>query len=128
MNIKVLEINKYGNDETLISFSSPYGTAHGFWMEQSPKINKSYNVEFDISQTLVWGKDIKKAGIDEYKIWHQNDIIYICAMFHSFEDNCCLTIRLGKTLILVETEGDPIINSQFLTISLRKMNIYPYTL
>jgi len=97
-------------------------------MEQNPEINKSYYVEFDIPQTLIWGKDIKKAQFDEYKIWYENDNIYICAMFHSFEDNCCLTIKFGESLILVETEGDPIFNYKFLTICIKKMNIYPYTL
>ena len=128
MKVKVLEINEYGKDEILITFSSPYGSAHGFWMEQNPEINKSYSVEFDIPQTLVWGDDIKEAESDEYKIWCENDNIYIRAMFHSFEDNGCLTIRLGESLILAETKDAPIYNSKFLTIRCRKLNVYPYTL
>jgi len=97
-------------------------------MEQDPEKNKSYHVEFDIPQSLIWGKDIKKAESNEYKMWYEDDNIYICAMFHSFEDNCCLTIRLGESLILVETEGDPIEDSKYLTICFRKINIYPYSL
>lgn len=57
MNIKVLDINKYDKDEILITFSSPYGSAHGFWMERNPEINKSYNVEFDIPPCInfrIW--------------------------------------------------------------------------
>ncbi len=127
MKIQVLEINKYGNEETLITFSSPYGSAHGFWMERDPEINKSCDVEFDIPQTLVWGKDIKEAEFEECKIWHENDSIYIRAMLHAFEDNC-LTIRFGESLILVETEGYSFFHDEFLTISFRTMNIYPYTL
>ena len=127
MNIKVLEINKYDKDKILVKFSSPYGSAYGFWMERNPEINKSYHVEFDIPQTLVWGKDIKEAEFDECKMWCENDNIYICAMFDSFDDNC-LTIRFGESLILIDTEGDPNMNSKFLTICFRKMNIYPYTL
>ena len=128
MKIKVLEINEYGKDEILITFSSAHGSAHGFWMGRNPEINKSYDVEFDIPQTLVWGMDIKEAEYDECKIWCENDHINIRAMFHSFDDNGCLTMRLGESLILAETEGDPINNCKLLTIRFRKMNIYPYTL
>ncbi len=127
MKIKVLEINNYGNDDILITFSSPYGNARGFWKGQNLEKNKSYYVEFEITQTLAWGKGIKEAELEEYKIRYENDNIYICAMFHSFEDNC-LTIRFGETLILVETEGAPFFNCRFLTISFGMMNIYPYTL
>jgi len=127
MKIKVLEENKLGKDDVLVKFSSSYGSAHGFWMERTPEINKTYHVEFDIPQTLVWGKDIKIAESNECKIWYENDTVHFCAMFHSFEDNC-LTIRFGESLILVETEGDSIFNCLFITLCFRKMSIYPYTL
>jgi hypothetical protein len=127
MKIKVLEINKHGNDEILVTFSSPYGSAHGFWMEQNPEINKSYHVELDIPQTLFWEKDIKEAEFNECKIGGENDNIFICAMFDSFDDHC-LTIRFGESIILIDTEGDPNMNSKFLTICFRKINIYPYAL
>ena len=127
MKIKVLEINKYDEDDILVAFSSPYGSAHGFWMEQNPKIDKSYDVEFDIPQTLVWGKDIKEAESDDYKIWVENDNVYIYAQFDSFEEDC-LTIRFGEDIMLIDTEGDPNMTSKFLAICVSKMNIYPYKL
>lgn len=129
MEIKVFEINKQGKDEILIRFSSPYGSAHGYWMDQNPEINKSYHVEFDIPQVLVWGKDIKEAESDEYSVgYDENGNIFIRSMFHSYDESGCLTVRLGESLVLVETKGDPIANCKFLRICFSKMNIYPHTL
>ncbi len=127
MKIKVFEMNTSVQNKILITFSSPYGSAHGFWVERVPEISKSYDVEFDIPQTLVLGKDITKAELDEFRVWCVNDDNYICAEFHSFEDNY-LTVRFGKSLIFIETEGEPILNYKFLTTCFRKMNIYPYSL
>ena len=113
MKIKVLEINKLVKDEVLVKFSSPYGDAYGFSVDPNPKLNKTYDVELDISQHLVWGEDIKEAVFDEYKIWHENDHIFIITQFDSFEDGC-LAVRFGEDIILIDTEG--------LIIRLEKLN------
>jgi hypothetical protein len=124
MQVKIDKINEKETGEIYIEFSSLYGNSTGLWSGEKPILNKSYYVEVEVPQKLKWGIDIVKIDSSEYRIWNEQETVFINAQIDSVDDDNCLAIRLGDSIVLIETSGIPYAVGDFLEIVVSKIVLY----
>jgi hypothetical protein len=105
MRVKVMEaINQTQGCQ--VNFSTEYGNATALWSGNEPQINKEYFVELEVSGVLGWQKDInvseEKCGISL-----DSGTVHLVGLFESIEDDGYTVIRLGDSIISIETQGEP---------------------
>lgn len=128
MLINIIKSYQFESNRTLVEFSSLYGVAKGFWKGNIPEINQSYYVELDIPKVLIMGTDIIETECREYKVWTDQENIFLNVKLECHEDDGCLTVRLGESIILIETVGSSYPKDSFLRIQLNEISVYPYNL
>lgn len=128
MLVNIIKLCKFENNGTFVEFSSRYGVAKGLWKGNAPEVNQSYYVELDITKVLIWGTDIIETECMEYKVWTEKENIFLNVKIECHEDDGCLSVRLGESIILIETEDIPYLKDSFLRIQLNEISIYPYNM
>lgn len=122
MKIIIKEIINQTQDYS-ISFSTEYGNANALWNGNKPKINEEYLVEFEIPEILYWQKDIVPSE-DRYKIWTENNRFCLIGLFESIEDDGYTIIRLGDTIVPIETRGEPLVLGAFVKLTSNTLLLY----
>ena len=105
MRVKVMEaINQSKGCQ--VSFSTEFGIATALWNGNEPQINKEYFVELEVPGVLYWQKDIT---VSEAKcgILLESGTVHLVGLFESIEDDGYTVIRLGDSIISIETQGEP---------------------
>lgn len=128
MQVNIVKLHESSSEGIYIEFSSQYGVAKGLWKGSTPKISQSYFVEIDIPKILIWATDIIETDYEEYKMWSEQGNIFFNVRMERCEDDGCLTVRFGDSIILIETEGIPYPQGSFLKIETNRILIYPYDL
>lgn len=105
-----------------------YGNAKGVWKGNKPEVDRSYHVEFDTTKILTWGIDITKSACREYKLWSEQDTIFLNVKMEQYENVGLLTVRFGDSVFLIETEGIPYNKGSNLLIKLNEILLYPFDL
>jgi hypothetical protein len=122
MKIIINEVVKkaHGN---IINFSTEYGNASALWKGTEPQINKEYFVEFEIPDVLYWRKDIISAE-ENCLIATENDKLYLVGFFESIDDDGYTVIKLGDSIVSVETQGEPLALGSFVMLSTNNLLLY----
>lgn len=128
MEVNIIKLYDCNSEGIFVEFSSQYGAAKGLWKGSTPKVSQSYYVEIDIPKILIWGTDIIETNYREYKIWTEQDNVFLNVKMERCEDDGCLIVRLGESVILIEAKGISCSEGSFLKIQLDKILIYPYDL
>ena len=58
MQIHVTKLLSDSHEHVLVEFQSPYGIGRALWADGIPQLLKSYNVEYEIPEILVWDQTI----------------------------------------------------------------------
>jgi len=121
----VIKSYEKSNEEIKVEFSSKFGEGIASWQGVMPKEGISYDVELEIPNVLKWGKDIHRINSQLYSIQLLNNRVCFEGKLESFseEDGCC-AIRLGDSIILLETEGTPSEVQSFLRFETENVIIY----
>jgi hypothetical protein len=125
MQVTVKQLNRTNNGKVSVVCSANFGDIIGIWQGEEPDIGKNYYVEIDIPTKLVWGTDIVAVDSHEYRAWNEGDTNFMIAKKEVFDEDGCLTFRLGDHLTMVETVGEPISREGFYKIRLDSLLIYP---
>jgi hypothetical protein len=105
MKITINEVaNK--NDGCRVHFSTEYGRAVALWNGKEPEINKEYFVEIEVPGILFWQKDIVVTD-EPCIILSKNNLVHIVALLEFVEDEEYTVLRLGDSIISIETCGEP---------------------
>ncbi|KGR84257.1 hypothetical protein [Lysinibacillus odysseyi] len=104
----VIKSYEESNEEIKVAFSSNFGEGIALWQGAIPKEGNSYDVELEIPNLLKWDKDIQETKSHCYLIEILDNRVCFEGKLESFseEDSCCV-VRLGDSIILLETEGVP---------------------
>jgi hypothetical protein len=121
MKILVEDFNV--NNNTVV-FSSHYGKCIALWEGLAPNRNSYYDVELEIPEILVWGKDIKKAKVTSYNIMSKNGISYFVGKLESADEDGCSVVRIGDSIVLLETEGIPLEIGAYVSFNSKKATLY----
>jgi|KBSSwiStaDraftv2_1062776.scaffolds.fasta_scaffold4816633_1 hypothetical protein len=88
-----------------VAFSSDLGAAEAGWLGDLPEADRDYHVEIAINERLVWGTDIVATPPAPPCIAQGPAGITLDATLESIEDDGAATLRLGPSLVLIDTEG-----------------------
>lgn len=88
-----------------VAFSSDLGAAEVGWIGDLPEADRDYHVEIAINERLVWGTDIVATPPAPPRIAQGPAGITLDATLESIEDDGAATLRLGPSLVLIDTEG-----------------------
>lgn len=106
MKIKVERTSNDGN-ETLVDFSSNYGNSTSIWVGENPTPGRLYDVELEIDDDLVWGKNISTTTKGRTSIALEDGMFVVVGSVISLEEDGCLSIVVGDSVILLEVENAP---------------------
>ncbi len=88
-----------------VAFSSDLGAAEAGWLGDLPEAERDYHVEIAINDRLIWGTDIVATSPAPPRIAQGPAGITLDATLESLEDDGTGTLRLGPSLVLIDTEG-----------------------
>ena len=104
MQIHVIKMLSDVPTQALVEFQSPYGIGRAIWADGIPQLLKSYDVEFEIPETLVWDQTIVRHDEEVTAITYQENALHLYGQLESFQEDGTGCIRLGTSIILVEIE------------------------
>lgn len=90
-----------------IRFTSEYGSSCACWVGASPIIGEVYDVELEIDDALVWGENLSQAEADKHAIALEEDMFILTGTVISLEEDGCLSIALGESVVLLEVYNAP---------------------
>jgi hypothetical protein len=124
MKIQVKKVD-ISSEDIIINFTSEFGGAEAFWGTRPlPKANTEYDVEFDITDELVWGKDVKPSSDKKFSIIMKQDDIYITGILEKVYKSGLADFRLGKNLIQIELLGKNAPVGAYVTIQTTSLELY----
>lgn len=106
MKIKVEKVFDEG-DETCVEFSSEYGRSSALWGDDKPTSGSFYDVEFEIDDDLVWGESISTTTRHGATIAFEEGFFVIVGEVINLEEDGCLSISVGDSVILLDVENVP---------------------
>lgn len=112
------------NENTNVVFFSEFGEAKAFWEGEKPTVNNEYQVEIDIIDTLVWGKEILKTKINKPFIQQENDVTYISGFIDSIDDDGYVVLRLGDYIVPFIATGDAFQIGEYVTLSVKGITLF----
>lgn len=89
-----------------VNFSSEYGSATALWSGNEPQVNQEYCTEIEVPGVFYWQKNIAVTE-DECIILSEQNVVHIVALLESIEDDGYTVLRLGDSIISIETQGEP---------------------
>lgn len=124
MRVIINEIT-HMNLNVIVEFSSDHGSAIACWNGKVPNINKEYQVEVDIDNTLTWNKDILENK-DYSSVFRRNGTsIMISGDIDSIDDDGYTVLRIGDSIIPFLTTGTPFPVGTNVTLSTAKITLSP---
>ena len=104
-----IKIEKTSNDghETQVDFLSDYGKSAALWIGTPPTLGELYDVELKIDDDLVWGEGISKTTKGRASITLEEGMFVVVGSVISLEEDCCLSIAVGDSLILLNVKNAP---------------------
>jgi hypothetical protein len=107
MKVKIIRIIKEQDNSAQVTFWTASGSAQAEWVGTRPEVGGMYDAEVEVPESLVWGDGIRQVAAMEPGIATTDGTTIITGMLDSLEDDGVATVRLGDSLLLVETEGLP---------------------
>lgn len=122
MNIKVKKIIKSKN---IILFETSVGIGKGIWMSQVlPKLNNLYEVEFEITDDLVWEKNVFFASDNNEEIKIDSEYLCIQGKVERVEQDGLVIFRLGSSIIMLDNFTEPPPSGSFIRFKVRNPQLF----
>jgi hypothetical protein len=108
-----------------IEFSSDYGHAIANWDGELPLSNREYYVEIGIIGKYVFNQNIIPSTTPTYGLTMHDDTLVMNCRIEETEEGVT-TVRLGESIILLETGGQAFYIGTFVRIEMERSNITLY--
>ena len=102
-----IHIQEFNDTNHSVHFDSEVGTSEAKWMGDLPNVGSDYYVEIAINNCLVWGDDIIVTEPVPHRIAQSEIGITLDATLESIDSDGSAVLRLGATLVLIQTDGSP---------------------
>jgi hypothetical protein len=103
-----IHVHKLDPANHRVFFHSEVGAAEAGWTGDLPEAGRDYHVEISIREHLVWGADIVATEPVPHGIAQGGAGVTLDATLESIDtDDGFATLRLGPSLVMIETEGTP---------------------
>ncbi len=105
MKIKITDILRESEHSVLVAFHTDVGSGKAIWQGGLPQVGKDYDVEFDIPDTLTWGRDLIEANNAGFSISSSADSLLLQGQLEQVDDDGGITVRVGDALILAQANA-----------------------
>jgi hypothetical protein len=126
MKVKILDLLEK-DSKFYVKIKSEYGTILGEWKDEKPKLNKEYYIEFTVTSPVEINKNLFISNDYSYYIKMQDEKIILNGKYDSLDDDGCLTIRIGESIILLDYSNykdSHFLGDCYLTIILSYIQIF----
>jgi hypothetical protein len=127
MRIKILDVKNIQN-EIKVKFETSIGTGAGTWNGELPTLGDCTDIEIDIDDNFDWGKNIITSNKDICMIAIENNLFRFVAQVISYEDDGCLTIKLGDSIIFLDVDNVPSAIEGWIEGKAKSIRLYPTNL
>jgi hypothetical protein len=117
---KIFIENKRGCE---VEFKTELGNCKGVWMGVKPLIGETYEIEIEIPYMLKWGRDILLAQNQMVQIKINEHNISLIGILETTNDNF-LALKLGNDIVLLEAEGTPFEEKNFIEVLTNDLVLY----
>lgn len=125
MKIIISDVQSSPEQEYIVKFTTSFGSGRGTWKSKIlPQKEETYYVEFEVEKPLVWGTSIVKCNTLEYSIAEVQKGIILQGKIESIDENNCIVIRIGDSLLFIETIGDAQNVGSFVKLIIDELSIY----
>jgi hypothetical protein len=111
--------------ETLVGFSTDFGSAIASWKGAPPKIGASYDVELDIEEIFVWDQNAIHASGDVCSIGLVDGSISLTGNIISVGTDGVAAIDVGGSVILLEIIRFSGAVPVFVDLKVEKISLFP---
>ena len=112
----------------IISFSTTFGNAVGFWVGEEPVIGRNYHIEIEIDTILKYGISINKSSINSFSISRKNSQIKISGRLESVDDDGFTIIKLEDYIVSFLSEGVTELVGFYVDILIDYITLFQYNL
>ena len=121
MKVEIQNLELSSSEKHLVQFSSVLGNAYAYWQGTPPQLGETYHVEFSVGTPLTWGVDILPTTESTYQIKQEGDGVVIIAKLETYEEEGLAFLRLGGSLLMTETNGNPAPIETFVEAHIREL-------
>ncbi|MEJ5061934.1 MULTISPECIES: hypothetical protein [unclassified Pseudomonas] len=111
--------------ETHVCFSTDFGGAIASWKGSPPKIGARYDVELDIDEIFVWGRNANPASGDVCSIGLVEGSIILTGNVISVGTDGVAAINVGGSVILLEIIQFSGAVPVFVDLKAEKISLFP---
>ncbi|TBW47493.1 hypothetical protein EZI54_22675 [Marinobacter halodurans] len=127
MQIKIKNIERHLGEEK-VEFYSCIGSGAGIWVGESPTLGQCIDIEFDIEDDFKWGENITTADNQKSMISVEKDCLRFVAQVVSYENDGCLTLKLGGTILFLDLDNAPMDLKGWIVGEAQSVKLYPTNL
>jgi hypothetical protein len=123
MHITILAVDTSVEGKPRVNFSSDLGEAWAYWSGNPPKPGTTFDVELSAGASLTWGADIVPAAAGASSLDMNGDGVTLHATLEAREDDGFTVLRLGPSILMLETIGDAPPIGTFVRADLRELTL-----
>ena len=120
----IIHVERISNG--VIYGSTHFGSINVKWIGAKPVIDKTYYVELDIEDTLVWEQDVMLSCSSEiYNITCDGITISLFGVLESVDDDGYSVLRMGDFIIPFLAQGNPFCIGSKIEVIIDSIAAYP---
>lgn len=124
MKIVINKISKISED-SIVEFSTELGSGKAAWNGyRKPEQGKQYDVEYDITDTLRWGKDVFLSKERNFKMFIKQGTTFVIGVLEKVSNDGFADLRFGKSIIQLEIEGKNLPKGQYVEVKADSLEVY----
>lgn len=127
MHIQILDVENIQN-EIKVRFETPIGVGVGIWNGELPVLGDRTDIEIDIDDDLEWGKNITMTNSNIGMIAIEKNLFRFVARVISYEDDGCLTVKLGDSVVFLDVDNVPSTIQGWVEGKVKAVRLYPTNL
>ena len=111
--------------EVFVEFSTSVGSATAVWRAAPPKVGDQNDVELELEDEFVWGDNVYSSLNSVHSIEVADDIVTMRGTLISNDMEGGAVVDVGGAIILIELIGCAEVDSVFVDLKVKNMNVYP---
>jgi hypothetical protein len=111
----------------VVEFRAEAGAGVATWHGRPPEVGREYLVELDVPETLVWDETILPGSPAAPGVAAVGGRAYLCGPLEAYTDDGVAAVRVGTSVVMVETEGSPFAVGTRVLLSVGALHLYDVT-
>jgi hypothetical protein len=106
-----------------VEYQSELGKGWALWAGEQPSRGETCHVELELQGVLRWGTDIKANPNPGARLESDRSHVTIAGVLEDTRDGSA-SIRVGQSLLLISTSGEPLAQGSWVRVTAPKLLLY----